>query len=1528
MSKRFQRSNHSVSPRMRRMTAASWLAAGGLLLAGAGSAQGVTILVGNSSTVNNPIGTSVTGLGEKLYDGTFNDSNLNIITKFSGLLSPTGPNAVFTGLLTNTDLDYTGATANTRSGNLVGTDGIGGAWFGEVNIGGASPLAAGTYTFGTRSDDGSVVFIDLNQNRVFEASEMVVNNLGSHGAQDRVGTVNLANGSYDIAIGWYEGSGGEEMEARFAAGTVTQANYATMAIVNPLAVGQNGAFTKTTYTDQDLSPDNIVVDGGGSGGSATLNAADPGKTTYNALKFQNTGGNPTTFIKDGAGTVRVQQGTDNNAIGANDTVQVKLGDLQMVLKNGVNPMGAGSVQLNGGTFTVENAPVAQAGLSARLFSGDRGETNLNFSGAFTHPNTGNVTQPGLLSLAPTISASQTGALNYDENTMGTFFGYTGNRDQYQAVWTGLYTAAVSGVHNFGVFRLNGGNDIDDHGSIYFDLNQNSIFDPGEGFTTAGQGSLAVNLVAGQAYTVAFGYNEDGGNDSFSATFNEPAGGTFTTLNTLVNPNAQVGRWSTFQGPQLAIDMSATDIEVLADSVINPVTFSTAKFGGLSFAGNSTLASQGAAQGISFTDTTIDSGVTAVGFNTLVNTNIGSINFSNNGSLVTITKTGAADLVVSGGATNLGAGSAAWNVQAGRLVAVHDGGNPLGNGTGITLANSTLALSIKSGNALETFNNAINVTANSTLTAGLHGDGLTGPKTARVGSGSNGVSITGANRLTVTTTDNYTIDFAGAVTGTGIFDITNANATFSGVGANVGTLAVNGSQIGLIGDGTLKVTAGGTYMFNPTAAVPSIAVGLNLGSLGTDAAANVVIGDNDVFDGVVNFSGNNTYTGSTRIRRGELQMADASNLTSGNLNFNSNNREQGALLVTKGTFARNIGTAAGQVQFSDAGGFGARGGNLIVTLNGGSQLAWETNTAGGGLNQRDSMQFGGQSADSMVELTNSILIRPAADVRFQVADNLSTKNDFLRLSGQITGGNAANVMRFNETTGANNMFSGSLIEMTNASNNYLHRTQIDDAVLRVGPNGAGLSAVSNLRFSRGSDTRMAILESSGIFARTLGTADGGVHFEQNAGGGFSAFGGDLSVRFNGDDGTGNVSVNWGGNTADVADIDNRLQLGSIYATHVTTITNDINGTAGGRAITLFDNADVATDFSRLSGDLTNFAAFETFGTGTLETTGTIQINTSGDLKVNDFTRMIVRGNATIGDLVAEEQGIFEIFSTVNIANAGGDAFNGNNGGTIIIRSGGVVNVNDDVIMNNGGVFRVESGGTATLGDDIDINTGGQFIVDAGGVATANDAIIDGRLIVNGNVNINAIVDINNNGTLGGSGTMIVGTDIDILSGGKVAPGNSPGLLTLQRTTVSASAEFLDFNTGSILEVEFAQAGFDQIMLINGMLDLDTDWNLRLISDGRGILPSEELYLILFGANAGILTGQDLTPIITLVQGPNGNPWGMPASNVTLGVNSTGVFITGLSVAPTQVAVTVPEPATLLLAGIAGMTLASRRRRTVH
>lgn len=71
-------------------------------------------------------------------------------------------------------------------------------WVGKV----AAP-SSGRYIFGTRSDDGSFVYID---------DQLVVDNGGSHGAEYREGVIELSQGFHDIEVLYNELGGSREMQ--------------------------------------------------------------------------------------------------------------------------------------------------------------------------------------------------------------------------------------------------------------------------------------------------------------------------------------------------------------------------------------------------------------------------------------------------------------------------------------------------------------------------------------------------------------------------------------------------------------------------------------------------------------------------------------------------------------------------------------------------------------------------------------------------------------------------------------------------------------------------------------------------------------------------------------------------------------------------------------------------------------------------------------------------------------------------------------------------------------------------------------------------------------------------------------------------------------------------------------------------------------------------------------------------------------------------------------------------------------------
>ena len=146
---------------------------------------------------------------------------------------------------------------NTRGGGNLGNDDYGVLWTGELNVGvNGSPITAGDITFATASDDGSVVYIDINANGVFEPAELLVDNNFVQGVTQRFGSTNLVAGVYPIAMGYFERSGGAVMRAKFFQGITN--DFAAMTFIHPADSGQVGMFSFEDIPSGSLS-NNLIV---------------------------------------------------------------------------------------------------------------------------------------------------------------------------------------------------------------------------------------------------------------------------------------------------------------------------------------------------------------------------------------------------------------------------------------------------------------------------------------------------------------------------------------------------------------------------------------------------------------------------------------------------------------------------------------------------------------------------------------------------------------------------------------------------------------------------------------------------------------------------------------------------------------------------------------------------------------------------------------------------------------------------------------------------------------------------------------------------------------------------------------------------------------------------------------------------------------------------------------------------------------------------------------------------------------------
>lgn len=317
------------------------------------------------------------------------------------------------------------SVGSTRTNNYVSR------WSGVIHI-----TQAGTYTFGTRSDDGSLLYVDGN---------LIANNNFYQGMTTRSGTVSLAaNSDHTVDIYWYQGGGGAGLLAGYSGpdnnniglgssdasiqaaafpAAATFARQGTVSLANPITVATGSSSTvNVTHVDTaivptlTINPSSSLTVGGTQGllRATTTNLAGSGTRTVTintttsdlAVGQLNTNGTGVTLVKTGAGNLVFDgQNSPNGTL----TYNVQAGRLVSVSDSiidgtGVNVIGTNSpVQLSGGgtwqmrtrlsfvTFdnpltvsgptggTVEAVPNDQTAFSSFQLGGGPGGNGITFS---------------------------------------------------------------------------------------------------------------------------------------------------------------------------------------------------------------------------------------------------------------------------------------------------------------------------------------------------------------------------------------------------------------------------------------------------------------------------------------------------------------------------------------------------------------------------------------------------------------------------------------------------------------------------------------------------------------------------------------------------------------------------------------------------------------------------------------------------------------------------------------------------------------------------------------------------------------------------------------------------------------------------------------------------------------------------------------------------------------------------------------------------------------------------------------------
>jgi autotransporter-associated beta strand protein/T5SS/PEP-CTERM-associated repeat protein len=427
--------------------------------------------------------------------------------------------------------------------------------------------------------------------------------------------------------------------------------------------------------------------------------------------------------------------------------------------------------------------------------------------------------------------------------------------------------------------------------------------------------------------------------------------------------------------------------------------------------------------------------------TIGNSGTGSLTISGTGN-VTSSNGMVGQYASSNGTVNVIGGT--WTNSGNLTIGSIGTGSLTINGTGTVIVGATLsrgangAINLESGGTLQigtgstTGTLATNLTNNGTVIFNRANDSTLSSNISGTGAltknGSGNLTLSGANTYTGTTTINAGSIVLGAnqtlggIAGAGNIQLSNytlttsaaANLTFSG--------SINGSG-GLTKEGSGMLTLTGANTYNGTTVINAgtiqIGSGGATGSLSASSTiinngtlvfnrSNTVTQGTDFADGISGtgnvvqsgsglliLSGNNTYTGTTTLTSGTLQVGTDGNLGGGNYSENISNNGTMILGSNSNQTLSGVISGSGAITKNGTGTLTLTGSNNFsgnTTINTGTVVIGNANAAGTG-------RIIQTNGSSLLKIDTTGMITNAISVYNVVASQSAT------LSGEITVNNA-------------------------------------------------------------------------------------------------------------------------------------------------------------------------------------------------------------------------------------------------------------------------------------------------------------------------------------------------------------------------------------------------------------------------------------------------------------------------------------------------------------------------------------------
>jgi autotransporter-associated beta strand protein len=841
---------------------------------------------------------------------------------------------------------------------------------------------------------------------------------------------------------------------------------------------------------------------------------------------------------------------------------------------------------------------------------------------------------------------------------------------------------------------------------------------------------------------------------------------------------------------------------------------------------------------------------------------------------------------------------------------------------------------------------------------------------------NFIRLTGNNTYSGATTigTNATLNILSA-TGNAIGDnsavslASGAVLTFNSTSETIGSLASSGTD-GLVALGANTLTTGGN---NATTSFG--------GGIGGTGGGLTKVGT-----GTFTLTGNNTYTGVTKISGGTLSVAASNNLgaTASNLVFDG-----GTLQVTGTTLANFTGIGhtvvftANQTVGLDVNDAGHtftvdqvlnQGTGGFTKLGAGTALLTQNNTFTGAINVNGGTLVSAStntniSTASALNLNGGTLRLDASGVNRTVSNNLTVAsnsslvyNNTSATSAQLTFGTGSMVLNAdltarNTSAGnltANNQFNISR-SLTGSGNLYIEtlNTAFDDTgdsfiPGRIQLSGNNSAFNGNVTISRGnlqlSGASGVNLLGNGIL--TLGTtgdsASAGLAFNTSSNQTVSnnivvATGGFRAIRNNSAGGTFNIELN--GSIALNGDltVDHGLAAGQAF-----TLGGPISG-AGNLTIARSTNVVGSSHLSRavVTGD-NSYTGTTTVASGATLHVSNVAGSGTGTGAVSVASGATLGGSGTVGGATTLTSGtIGSNGDTLALSSTLATT------GTSILTANSTVNVTSGTTITSG-TFTVDG----TLGGGIAVGGAGNLLNGSGtvnGTTTVNGGTINGTLslgtlIATGNSTIASTISASGgttvssgsltvSGSLGGGAVIVqsgatlkgagtVSGATTIQSGAFLSPGNSPELLSFGDTLVMAGTTTMEISGAGTDRGVNNANGYDAIDVTNG---LTWGGTLSIVSIGGFNFDQVGTYnLFAFASQSGSFASGAISVGGTALTNYDvlANVWS--ANNMS----DSFTYAFDLDLGTLDVTTAIPEPSSFALFGsiaVLGLFATRRRRR---